>query len=216
MYGPDAKSTAGWNWANAVLDFNRDDYYRANVQGCPDLSNSPYLAARRPVSVTASGPGTVTSTPAGIDCPAACTGMFQGSVTLTATPFEGAIFNGWTGACSGTATCVVSGETSSVAASFGASSHERTLTLRIRAQRATGTLRVVDGYEPCRTRAPIIVERRSKRGWSITRRVQTNGAGLFTVSIPRGRATYRARVPQTSVNGHKCVKALSRAVGTSG
>ena len=214
MYGPDAKSTAGWNWANAVLDFNHDDYYRANIQGCPDLSNSPYVAALHPISVTARGPGTVTSKPAGIECPTTCTGMFQGPVTLTATPLEGAIFNGWTGGCNG-ATCVVNGE-ASAAASFSASLHRRTLTLRIRARRATGTLRVVDGYEPCRTRAPIIVERRSKRGWSIIRRVQTDGAGLFTVAIPRGRATYRARVPQTSVNGYECVKAVSRAVGTSG
>lgn len=75
MYGPDARSTAGWNWANAVLDVNRDDYYRANIPGCPDLSNSPYLAALHSVFVTVSGPGTVTSSPAGIDCPAACTGL---------------------------------------------------------------------------------------------------------------------------------------------
>ena len=152
----------------------------------------PTSAALHPVSVTLSGPGTVTSNPAGINFPSACTGMFQGPVTLTATPSEGAIFNGWTGGCNG-ATCVVNGE-ASAAASFSASSHERTLTLRIRAPRVTGTLRVVDGYEPCRTRAPIIVERRSKRGWSIIRRVRTDSGGLFTVSIPRGRATYRARV----------------------
>ncbi len=214
MYGPDATHTAGWNWANATLDFNHDDYYRANIPGCRDLSNSPYLAALRPVSVMVSGPGKVTSSPAGIDCPAACTGMFQGPVTLTATAFEGAIFNGWTGGCNG-ATCVVNGE-ASAAASFSASSHERTLTLRIRAQRATGALRIVDGYEPCRARAPIVVERRSKRGWSTIRRLRTDSAGLFTLSIPRGRATYRARVPQTSVNGHECVKAVSRTVATSG
>ena len=213
MCGPDPTHTAGWNWANAVRDFNHDDYYRANIPGCRDLSNTPYLAALHPVSVTVSGPGTVTSNPAGITCPSACTGMFQGPVTLTATPLEGAIFNGWTGGCNGA--CVVNGE-ASAAASFSASSHERTLTLRIRTPRVTGRLRVVDGYEPCRTRAPIIVERRSKRGWSIIRRARTDSGGLFTVSIPRGRATYRARVPQTSVNGHECVKAVSRTVAGSG
>lgn len=35
MYGPDAKSPAGWNWARAALDFNHDDYYRAHIVGCP-------------------------------------------------------------------------------------------------------------------------------------------------------------------------------------
>ena len=214
MYGPDARSTAYWNWANAVLDFNRDDYYRANVPGCPDLSNSPYLASLRSVSVTVSGPGTVTSSPAGIDCPGSCTGRFQRAVTLTATPFAGATFKGWTGACSGTAACVVTGE-GSAGASFSAASHRRTLTLRVRAQRATGALGVVDGYQQCRVRAPVIVERRGKQGWSIIRRARTDRAGLFTVSIPRGRATYRARAPETTANGERCVKAVSRTVATS-
>jgi len=214
MYGPDARHTAYWNWANAVLDFNHDDYYRANIQGCPDLSNSPYLAALHSVSVAVSGPGTVTSSPAGIECPAACTGMFQGSVTLTATPSEGAVFRGWSGSCSGTATCVLSGE-GSASASFSATSHRRTLTLRVRAQRATGALRVVDGYAPCRSGAAVIIERRGKHGWSIIRRARTDSAGLFAASIPMGPATYRARAPQTTANGERCVTTVSRAVATS-
>lgn len=214
MYGPDATHTAGWNWANAVLDFNRDDYYRANVSGCPDLSNSPYLAALHSVSVTVSGPGTVTSSPAGVDCPGTCSGMFQRSVTLVAKPFKGAIFKGWTGACSGTGACVVTGE-GSAGASFRTSSHRRTLTLRARAQRATGALRVVDGYKQCRMRAPVIVERRGTQGWSLVRRVRTDRAGLFTVSIPKGRATYRARAPEMTANGERCVKTASRAVTTA-
>ena len=215
MYGPDARHTAGWNWANAVLDFNHDDYYRANIPGCPDLSNSPYLATLQSVSVTVSGPGTVTSSPAGIDCPAACTGMFQRAVTLTATPSAGATFTGWAGACSGAAACVVPSG-GSVTAAFRASSHRRTLTLRVHAQRATGVLRVVDGYEQCRTTATVIVERRGKRGWSIVRQMRTNGAGLFTASIPRGRATYRARAPETTADAQKCIKAVLRIVTTSG
>ncbi len=214
MYGPDATHTAGWNWSNAVLDFNRDDYYRANVPGCPDLSSSPYLAALSSVSVTVSGPGTVASSPAGIDCPASCTGMFQRPVTLTATPSPGAAFRGWSGGCSGTAPCVVTGE-GSASATFSSTSHGRSLTLRARAQRASGALGVADGFESCRVRAPVIVERRGKQGWSIIRRARTNGAGLFTVPIPKGRATYRARAPQTTANGERCMKTVSRTVATS-
>jgi len=59
---------------------------------------------------TGNGTGTITSSPAGIDCGAACSGIYDWStqVTLTATPATGSTFKGWTGACSGTATtCTV-------------------------------------------------------------------------------------------------------------
>ncbi len=213
MYGPDATHTAGWNWANAVLDFNRDDYYRANVPGCRDLSNSPYLTTLQSVSVKVSGPGTVTSSPIGIDCPGSCTAMFSRAATLAATPFEGATFRGWTGACSGTGPCTATG--GSVGASFSALSHRRTLTLRVRAQRAAGTLGVVDGYVQCRERAKVIVERRGEQGWSIVRGARTDRAGLFTVLVPKGRATYRASAPEATANGERCLKTVSRIVASS-
>jgi len=56
------------------------------------------------------GPGTVTSSPASISCGTKCLASFaRGStVTLTAAPASGAIFLGWTGACSGSSrTCLV-------------------------------------------------------------------------------------------------------------
>lgn len=61
------------------------------------------------LTVTRTGAGTVTSAPAGIDCGATCTATFTegAQVTLTATPGLGATFTGWTGACSGTGSCVV-------------------------------------------------------------------------------------------------------------
>jgi hypothetical protein len=210
MYGPDPVATAGWNWSNAVLDFNHDDYYRANIPGCPDLSNSPYVEALHTVSVALRGPGRVTSSPAGIDCPGTCTGMFQRSVTLTAAPYDGAAFKGWTGGCSGTDACVLAGE-GSATASFGASSHRRTITLRVRAQRATGTVRVADGYKQCGARVPVLLERRAVQGWSVIRRARADGAGAFTVPIPQRRATYRARAPETTADGERCVKAVSPA-----
>ncbi len=215
MYGPDAAHTGGWDWSHAVLDFNRDDYYRANISGCPDLSNSPYLAPLYSVAVTVNGPGTVTSNPAGISCPDSCTGLFQRSATLTATPSAGAVFRGWSGACSGTATCVLTGAGSATAL-FTASAHPRTVTLRVRAQRATGALRVIDKFVECHARAPVVVERRRPQGWSILRRTRTDQAGVFTVQVPRDRATYRARAPETTANGERCLKAVSRAVAVSG
>jgi len=58
-----------------------------------------------PVMVTVTGSGSVTSTPAGINCPAAtCTATFPArtSVSLTANAASGSAFNGWGGDCSGT------------------------------------------------------------------------------------------------------------------
>jgi hypothetical protein len=61
------------------------------------------------LTVTKTGTGTISSSPAGIDCGATCTSSFnQGaSITLTATPAAGSSFTGWGSACTGTATCVV-------------------------------------------------------------------------------------------------------------
>jgi hypothetical protein len=62
------------------------------------------------VTRTGTGSGTVTSSPAGINCGATCSSAYnQGtSVTLTAAATNGSTFTGWSGACSGTVTCILS------------------------------------------------------------------------------------------------------------
>ncbi len=59
-----------------------------------------------PVTVSVLGGGTVTSTPAGINCPGTCTARFpaRSAVSLTASPPSGLGFNGWSGNCSGSVT----------------------------------------------------------------------------------------------------------------
>jgi uncharacterized repeat protein (TIGR02543 family) len=62
------------------------------------------------VNKAGDGGGTVSSTPAGIDCGADCTHdyVYGTAVTLTAVPTSGSIFGGWSGAgCSGAGDCAV-------------------------------------------------------------------------------------------------------------
>ncbi len=74
------------------------------------------------VSKNGGGSGTISSSPSGIDCGAACTSVFitDAMVTLTATPDANSVFAGWSGGiCSGTATCVVTmSEARNVTATF--------------------------------------------------------------------------------------------------
>ena len=86
------------------------------------------------------GTGTVTSAPAGINCGATCSATFASgtSVTLTATPAAGSTFTGWSGACSGTGTCVVT-VTGAVAVAATFTLNQYTLTAQ-RAGTGTGTV----------------------------------------------------------------------------
>jgi hypothetical protein len=130
MYGPDAKSRAGWNWLQAVLDYNHDDYYRAHVPGCrcPDLSASPYLQPipSFPLTVTVKGKGSVSPRIGATDdkpCTSTCALSYlrSSSVTLWANPVAGNRFVAWGGSCSGRSICqlTMTGATS-VTATFSA------------------------------------------------------------------------------------------------
>ncbi len=90
------------------------------------------FAAPQPltVAVLGSGSGSVSSTPAGIQCArsggattGSCSSIFPAgeTVTLTATPTAGQTFAGWSGeGCSGTGQCVVTmSQARSVTATFG-------------------------------------------------------------------------------------------------
>jgi phospholipase C len=72
------------------------------------------------VSASPAGAGTITSNPAGIDCPTTCSSSFAQNtqVTLTATPASSYFFQGWSGACSGTSCAVTVSGATSVAATF--------------------------------------------------------------------------------------------------
>ncbi|MGV1048314.1 MAG: InlB B-repeat-containing protein [Solirubrobacterales bacterium] len=71
------------------------------------------------VSKSGSGTGSVTSSPAGINCAPTCEAEFESGkeVTLTPSPNAGSEFKGWSGACSGSGSCKV---TMTAAKSVGA------------------------------------------------------------------------------------------------
>jgi hypothetical protein len=72
-------------------------------------ANDPPPTARVTISKGGTGAGTVTSLPAGIDCGPTCAADFPTGtvVTLTATADAASTFAGWSGACSGTGSCLV-------------------------------------------------------------------------------------------------------------
>lgn len=73
------------------------------------------------LTVTNQGNGVVTSSPSGINCGDDCTESYQqgSQITLTATADEGYAFSGWSGACSGMDSCVITiNKNESVTAQF--------------------------------------------------------------------------------------------------
>ena len=84
------------------------------------------------VTLAGTGSGTVTSAPAGINCPGTCASAFaaNSTVTLTAVAAGGSSFAGWSGAgCSGVGTCVVTmSAAQAVTATFNLPSFNLTVT----------------------------------------------------------------------------------------
>ncbi len=84
------------------------------------------------VTVSGSGTGTVSSSPAGINCGADCEEAYeQGTVvTLSPAPAAGSEFKGWSGACVGAGSCEVTmGAAKSVGAEFALQRHQLSVTV---------------------------------------------------------------------------------------
>jgi hypothetical protein len=88
-----------------------DEFYAAieATESFPVAATGPVSHALL-VSKAGNGTGTLSSSPAGIDCGATCATTFAAgtSVTLTPTPDSGFVFAGWSGACTGFTACTLS------------------------------------------------------------------------------------------------------------
>ncbi len=84
------------------------------------------------VSTTGTGTGSVTSSPAGIDCPSTCATAFNQGTVVNLTPVAaiGSGFAGWSGACSGTGACSVTmNAAAAVTATFNTVNYPLTVSL---------------------------------------------------------------------------------------
>jgi hypothetical protein len=114
-----AGTTDGFSFSDTDLSCNTTYSYVVRAATCESVDSIRVAAttgicgARTlAVSKNGTGTGTVTSSPAGINCGQDCREYYApdtlATVTLTATPAAGSIFSGWGGACNSAApTCTV-------------------------------------------------------------------------------------------------------------
>ncbi|MFN4320364.1 MAG: InlB B-repeat-containing protein, partial [Aquificaceae bacterium] len=89
-------------------DFPTQNAYDSSYNGNGDVFVTKLSGTAPPSTYTltvtkqGTGSGTVTSSPAGINCGSDCSEAYNSGtvVTLTATPATGSTFGGWSGACS--------------------------------------------------------------------------------------------------------------------
>ncbi|MGA2902289.1 MAG: protease pro-enzyme activation domain-containing protein [Candidatus Korobacteraceae bacterium] len=119
------------------------------VTGWGSMNGRPLMTALVPYTLTVStiGNGSVTSTDGLINCPGTCSRSYPGNtqVTLNAAPIQGWMFSGWSGACSGTGSCVVAmTQNQSVTATFTQNSYTLTVSTV-----GNGAVTSTDGFINC-------------------------------------------------------------------
>jgi hypothetical protein len=154
------------------------------------LATSP---PQRTLTVQVQGAGSGTVTAPGISCPGDCTESYDEGqqVTLTATAADGSFFEGWSGACSGSAPCPLTMHADEQAtAIFDSSPSEQSVTIPI----STGANDADETEGGTIHRSTADIELGTGSG-----SVPATAALRFTgVQIPRGAAIVAARVQFTT------------------
>jgi hypothetical protein len=141
------------------------------------------------ISKSGPGSGTVTSSPAGIDCGAACKAEFNSGaiVTLSAIAAEGSVFSGWSGACTGTGSCQV---TMSAAKSVDAQFSPAPALLEVARKATGGDAAVSTGATDGGSGAGLALGETARRGATVTLPVSNDRAGVLVL---RGKGVRRLR-----------------------
>jgi hypothetical protein len=154
------------------------------------------------VARAGTGSGTVTRTPAGIDCGATCSANLPGSVQLTATAARGSSFVGWSGACSGADACALTMDgDKSVTAEFADTAAPVVHAIAATGRRGKNAkLRYSVSDASGRTAERVMIVRRGKTIGTVTRRlgpVTSTEAILWHVPLKLAPGTMRFCVVAT-------------------
>jgi len=165
-------------------------------------------------AVTGNGAGTLVSSPAGINCPTACTTTLASgtSVTLTATSGTASHFGGWTGACATIGTVTTAGgsctlkptATTTVGAAFALNTYTLTVV-----KQGSGTVNASGASIACGSTCSATVN----AGTAVT--LSATPASGYTFSNWSGACTGTSATCQVTVNAAASATAVFTATPTS-
>lgn len=90
--------------------------------------------------------------------------------------------------------------------------HERRITTSISGGKASGSVKVPDGFGACRNGVPVKVQRKKGGVWRSVASTRTGSDGRYKVAIASRPGRYRAIAPRTTKAGETCLTARSGVV----
>ena len=175
------------------------------------------------LSVTSAN-GIVTSNPTGINCGSTCSATYDPAtlVTLNAIENSGYTFTGWSGACSGTGTCVVTMDAAkSITANYATTQFNLTV---VKSGAGTGTVNGTDGLINCGNTCSVNYD----SGRVVTLTASANGStfagwsgacsgtGACTVSMTEAKTVTATFIPVYSLTVTKSIAGAGAVASSDG